>query len=372
VAGWQSYPQCNGLVSHKIWIDVLTPKQILFFKPLVELLKERGCSILATSRRYRELEPLARMHGLDLQYVGERGGKSLKEQLAATIERAKSILPIVDDFMPDVAVSVASPVCARVAFGLGVRHVAVNDSPHSVVVGKLALPLSQRLLTPWIIPYSAWARFGLTRREIRRYRALDPAAWLKRESKPGPVPPLNPQRKTITVRLEETHAPYMKDKDMDWADAVLQTLEGSFADCNVVVLCRYGDQLDAVRAKYGSRFTVPEYVVDGRALLELTDLFIGMGGTMTTESAMMGVPTISMFQGDLYTERYLSSAGLLTKTHSLKSMVAHARRFLSGNYKNRLRKRARSLLDWMEDPVPIIASELLNGPENEGRTSIPN
>lgn len=348
------------MAARKIWFDVLTPKQVLFFKPLIDLLKEKGSTILATSRRYRELEPLARMHGLELRYIGERGGPTPREQLIATIEREMSVLPIVDGFGPDLAVSVASPVCARIAFGLGVKHIAINDSPHSVVVGKLSLPLSKRLLTPWIIPYSAWACFGLKRKEITRYRALDPAAWLKRDSKRGPVPPLDTERKTITVRLEETHAPYMKGKDKEWVDAVLRTLEERFTGCNVVVLCRYGDQLEAVKKKYGSRFMVPDDVVDGRALLELTDVFIGMGGTMTTESAMMGVPTISMFQGVLYTERYLARAGLLTKTYSPESMAALARRYLSGNYKGRFKKRARALLDWMEDPVPRIASELLN------------
>jgi Protein of unknown function (DUF354). len=32
---------------------------------------------------------------------------------------------------------------------------------------------------------------------------------------------------------------------------------------------------------------------DGKYLLNNTDIFIGSGGTMTAESALMGVPTIS-------------------------------------------------------------------------------
>ncbi len=32
---------------------------------------------------------------------------------------------------------------------------------------------------------------------------------------------------------------------------------------------------------------------DGKYLLNNTDMFIGSGGTMTAESALMGVPTIS-------------------------------------------------------------------------------
>ncbi|TLY09586.1 MAG: DUF354 domain-containing protein [Thaumarchaeota archaeon] len=124
----------------KVWIDVLTPKQILFFKPVVDLLKKKDCEVLATSRHYREVEPLARMHGFDLTYVGERGGKELNLQLKASLERQQDLLPLVESSEPDVSVSVASADCARISFGLGIRHVAVNDSPHSVVAGKLSLP----------------------------------------------------------------------------------------------------------------------------------------------------------------------------------------------------------------------------------------
>ena len=34
----------------KIWIDMLTPKQVLFFEPVIKALKERGDEIVVTSR----------------------------------------------------------------------------------------------------------------------------------------------------------------------------------------------------------------------------------------------------------------------------------------------------------------------------------
>ncbi len=43
-----------------------------------------------------------------------------------------------------------------------------------------------------------------------------------------------------------------------------------------------------------------------------------MGGTMTTEAALIGVPAVSAFQGaELYTEKYLLSKGLLLKARSV-------------------------------------------------------
>src|SRR5438445_13178657 len=106
------------------------------------------------------------MHGFDLTFIGERGGKERGNQLKASLERQRNMLPLVESFGPDVAASVASADCARISFGLGFKHISINDSPHSLVAGKLSLPLSYHLLTPWIIRFSACGLLVITRRSI--------------------------------------------------------------------------------------------------------------------------------------------------------------------------------------------------------------
>ncbi|MDA4127299.1 MAG: DUF354 domain-containing protein [Thaumarchaeota archaeon] len=339
----------------RVWFDILTPKQILFFGPVVRELESSGAEVLATSRRYREVGPLAERAGLALRYVGDRGTKGQEEQLLAATRRQAEMISIVRDFGPSVAVSIASAVCARVAFGLGIKHVAVNDSPHSEVAGRLSLPLSYHLLCPWVIPYRAWERFGLQKKQVTTYHALDPAAWLKREPLRGPVPKLDSKEKTITVRIQESDAPYLAKADMGWTDKVLGSLLNAFPDVNLVALCRYDYQVDEVKSKFGSKCIVPDEVVSGHDLLAATDVFIGMGGTMTAEAALMGVPAISAFQGSLYTDSYLESVGLLVRARDATSVVSHAKRLVTDSYKAGHVRKAKRILDSMEDPVPKIA-----------------
>ncbi len=344
----------------RFWFDVLTPKQLLLFNPVIQELKARDHQVLATSRHYREVEQLAAMLGVELKFVGSRGGKGTYDQLRASLERMNSMLPLVADFQPDASVSVASADCARISFGIRVKHVAVSDSPHSVIAGKLSLPFSQHLLTPWVIPYIAWYRFGLQRSEITKYHALDPAAWLKREARSkGPEIKVEPGKPTILVRLEESYAPYMIGTDQGWTGKVLQRLSDEFKDCNLIALCRYQDQLEMVKSTFGDTFYVPEKVVDGAGLIRQSDVFIGMGGTMTTEAALIGVPTVSAYQGSgLYTERYLLSMGLLLKTHHLDALARLVRKSLTRKYQDHCKRKAKRLLDSMEDPVEKIAGYL--------------
>jgi uncharacterized protein len=339
----------------RVWVDLLTPKQVLFFRPVIESLRESGVEVLATSRRYREVGPLADRAGLRLEYVGDRGHRGQEDQLLAATNRQAEMIPLVKGFGPQVAMSIASAVCARIAFGLNIKHVAVNDSPHSEVAGRLSIPLSYHLLCPWVIPYKAWEPFGIGRNQVSTYHALDPAAWLKREPLHGPVPDVDSGKKTITVRVQESDAPYLAKSDLKWVDKVLESLLASFPDANLVALCRYDYQVEEVRAKFGSRWIVPDEVVSGHDLLAKTDLFVGMGGTMNAEAALMGVPTISAFQGSLYTDRYLASVGLLERALTPSALVAKATRLLAGSFKERYARKAKRVLDSMEDPVPKIA-----------------
>ncbi len=345
----------------RYWFDLITPKQILFFRPAIEALRKDGHQVLATSRRYREVEQLAGMQGLELSFAGSRGGKDPLEQLRLSLERMEVLLPVVADFAPDASVSVASGDCARISFGLRVRHIAANDSPHSLVAGRLSLPLSHHLITPWIIPYSAWSRFGIVRKQISRYRALDPAAWLKRRPRGAsrPTGGKNAGRATILVRLEESYAPYLAGSDESWTARILTRLSRDFEGENLVALCRYEDQLSSVKERFGKSFDVPERVVDGATMIESSDVFVGMGGTMTTEAALLGVPAVSAFQGaELYTERYLLSKGLLLKARSAAEVSKCVRMSLRPEYAKRFRRRARALLDWMEDPVERVTKYL--------------
>ena len=57
---------------------------------------------------------------------------------------------------------------------------------------------------------------------------------------------------------------------------------------------------------------------DGKHLLNNTDIFIGSGGTMTAESALMGIPTISYNAVPNIIENYLVKKHLGKKRNKSK------------------------------------------------------
>ncbi|MCP8308625.1 MAG: DUF354 domain-containing protein [archaeon] len=343
----------------KVWIDILTPKQALFFKPLIEELKREGHEVLSTSRLYREVNQLSKKIGLESIIVGKHGGGSLYGKLISSSERINHLADLVDEWKPNFAISFSSPECARVAYGLNIKHICINDSPHAQSVAKLTIPLSHILLTPWIIPYSAWTCYGISHNKIIRYKALDPVAWLKR-IKPHDLEsldlPIDRAKKTIVIRLEESFASYLLGLNNKWSDDLLKGMSNRFQDNNIVVLCRYEQQLSKILKNYGDKFIIPKEVVIGFKLLKNTDSFIGMGGTMTAESALMGVPTISAYKGkDTYVEDYLIRKKLIVKPRTIKGILKNVERLVDERKKAFIKRRAEDLLKKMEDPIEKIS-----------------
>jgi predicted glycosyltransferase len=263
---------------------------------------------------------------------------------------------VVKQSSPEMAVTFSSPEGSRVAFGLGIRHIGFNDSPHAEAVAKLTIPLTSKLYCPWVIPRTAWSGYGIAKKNIVQYRALDPAAWLKHEED---MPEVKQDKKTILVRLEESKASYIADKKIGTAKMIDVFVNKLWRSANIVMLCRYEDQIAEMESYYGDKVQVLKDVVDGTALIKSTQLFVGAGGTMTAEAALLGKPTISISPIQFYTQRYLVKSGLVRRAVNSKSLVSLCRKMISDErYVQVQKKKAVQILRSMEDPTERMLSAL--------------
>lgn len=346
----------------KIWIDFLTPKHLLFFAKLAERLRKAGHKVLMTTRAHREVLGLMKLKNIDAVVVGGYG-HTLKEKLMASIERMRELVSIVSDFSPEIAISYSSPEAARVAFGLGMPHYSVNDSPHAVHVAKLTLPLSDKLFHPWVIPKDIWTQFGISPERIFPYRGIDQVAWI-RDFKPDKsyikqlgIPT---DKDIILIRESEVFASYLLGfvkSPAPTTDGILPSLMDKFKDAIFVISPRYENQIDYIKNRYQSdRVIVLDTVVDGANLIYFSKVFIGGGGTMTGEAALLGKPTISVFpKSGLYVLEYLIDLGVTFRPNSIEELIALVGRMLKDDdFIAEIKLRSESLMKSMEDPIDTI------------------
>ncbi len=329
----------------KIWIDILTPKQLLFAESIIEKLSKKH-RILCTSRSYEEVSNLAKIRKFSLIYAGKHGGIERSKKLKASNLRVKKLIPIIEKFGPELTISFCSPEAARISFGLGIRHIAFCDSPHAEAVMRLTVPLIQKMLILWIIPKKEFSKYGIDQKNIISYKAIDAHITIKRKI----VQKSNlfkKNKKNILIRVEEEEAAYAskQNKSIPIINAIIRNF-----DEDIVILARYKNQRENLKRKFGDKVTVLKMAYDGKTLLENTDVFIGSGGTMTGESAILGIPTISYNAVPNIIEKYLVKNNLVKRETDHQKIVKILEKIFKSSKKEYKLKAAR-FSNSMEDPI---------------------
>jgi len=328
---------------------VLTPKQLLFFEPMIHQLSKKN-QILTTTRNYREASELAKIRKFNMKIVGKHGGSENYGKLSASIERMGELSKIIKKFKPDLTVSFCSPDASRVAFGLGIKHVGFCNAPHSIAVMKLSLPLLTKLLIPKHISKKEFEKFGINISNIIQYNAMDEYIIVKNKSKNIKLPKLNlKKKKNILFRTYETQASYVKNlKEFDTINAI-KIIASKFQDYNIIILGRYSEQIKKLKRELKGNVIVLDKVVDSEAILSITDIFVGSGGTMTSESALRGIPTISYDGVPNLDEKYLVKKGLVIRCKNYKKLPSIIELILQKDEKI-IKNKAKKFLDAMDNP----------------------
>jgi predicted glycosyltransferase len=333
----------------RIWIDILTPKQLLFFRPMATNLRKKH-KLLCTTREYGEVKPLIKIHNFDLKIVGKYGEENF-DKLKCYTDRIQKFIPMIKKFDPDLVISHGSPEAARIAFGLRIKHVMFTDAPHSEAVMRLTLPFVYKLLTTRIIPKKEYTCYGIKSKDIIHYNAIDAAYMLKHNKlKSKTIFPIEKGKKTILIRMVEEQASYYKKK----VDIIpmIKIIQKEFPSYNIVVIARYNSQRKRLKNIFGNKIKILGMMHDGKLLLENTDVFIGSGGTMTYESALMGIPTISYNPIPNLTEQYLVKKRLAKRETQPENILQATKKLLGAKHKNK--KLAKQIVSQMDDPYNTL------------------
>ena len=334
----------------KIWFDILTPKQYLFFEYFIQKLRKQH-KIFCTSRKYEQVNGIRKFGSINPVIVGKHGGKNNVNKLLASLERSKLLTKRIERSDPDLLVSFCSPEASRVAFGLGIPHIAFSDSPHAKAVMKLSLPYATKLLTPWIIPKRDFAEFGIDDRNIIKYRAIDAAVIIKNYKKSKQKK--SNAKKIILIRPEETEAAYITKKSK--TVKIIKKIVEKFPDEQKIVLSRYKDQSCNLKKIFGASIFLLSRPVNGKELLSKVDCFVGSGGTMTAESGLLGIPTISLNAIPNRIEDYLVKKKIIVRSDNPDKISKEIFQSLNNaQISSKRKKNAKKLVATFEDPYQVL------------------
>jgi len=283
----------------KVWIDLSNSPHPLLFEPIASRLQEAGADVAVTVRDHAQTGELARERWPEARVIGGPSPAGRAAKARALGDRALDLVRWARAGRPDVALShnsYAQIIAARLA---GVPAVTAMDFEHQPA-NHVAFRLARRILLPQALPPGAVARQGARVRKVVRYPGLKEELTLASFTPdPAVVERLGIERGDGTVlvvaRTPPTGASYHRfENPLFWES--LRVLDHQ-PRVRCVVLARGTAEAERIERMGLANAIVPRRAIDSRSLLCEADLFIGAGGTMTREAALLGLPTLSAFAG---------------------------------------------------------------------------
>ncbi|MEM2542897.1 MAG: DUF354 domain-containing protein [Candidatus Korarchaeum sp.] len=326
----------------KVWIDIVNEANARFWR---RFLSKYGGPVLLTARRKGSLLELlsAMLPNVEVIPVGEWGAGD-HEKLLRFAERVKGLTSILEGEDVGSAISKGSVEQARVAFGLRIPYIAMNDNdlaPH--VVTKLTFPLASVSIVPECFS-------GPTYGETLRFRGVFEVAHVLDYMERG-------EFAGSDLGLDE--GSYLILRDPPAASHYLR--EGFPVEGVIRKIAELG--VPTVRITRDGFVELPSgermrAALDGISIISKSAGVISGGGTMVREAALLGVPSISLFpREEPCVSRVLMEAGLMLKAEP-KDLVEVYRKMRRDWESGSLKERALEFLKTCEDPVDVAIDVL--------------
>jgi uncharacterized protein len=297
----------------RVWVDIENPPQVQYLTPLASAFADAGADVVVTARDYGATYDLLEARGIPFRRVGSSYGKEKWRKATGLATRTGALVRTVGGRRPDVVVH-AGRAPALAASVLRIPSFCFLD--YEFVDVAVARVTRSFVVHPRVIPASAF-----TRRGVREDRLLDYDGLKEHLTFAGTdlaaVEPLELEGSAdgcsrILVRppAEESH--YYRSESGSVARALVAYLAEQDG-VQVVFSPRSADQASYLD---DLSWQVQPIVVAGSTpflpLLYSVDAVVASGGTMAREAAYLGIPSYSIFQGDVgAVDRHLESLGRL-------------------------------------------------------------
>ncbi|MFI3137760.1 MAG: DUF354 domain-containing protein [Methylococcaceae bacterium] len=290
----------------KIWFELSNSPHINMFAAMIRDL-EREHEVIITCRPLANTIDLLDLHGFNYTVIGIHYGGKLSAKLFGFPIRVMQLRQFLADKHIDVAISQSSfhsPVVARL---LGVPSIYMNDNEHAM--GNIpAFICANTIMVPEFLALEKLQKQGANPKKIIQYPGVKEGIYLweldERLSKTRTHNAINKAKKVVYIRPEPWTAQYYKGSRNFLDEIVL----GMKEQVDIVLLPRGKEQGVYYQTPLFSGIRVVTSALDIADIAPDCDLFIGAGGTMTREMAVLGIPTISVYQDELLdVDRYLLS-----------------------------------------------------------------
>ncbi len=333
----------------KIWFDLTNSPHINFFRQLIEELQAEGHEVIITCRPLANTVDLLDLYGMKYTVVGKHYGKSSYKKALGFFVRVRQLRRFLKEAKVDVGISQSSFYSPIAGFLAGVPTIYTNDNEHAAG-NKISFLFANRIFIPEFIPKSNVVNAFVKENKVTQYPGVKEGIYLWKKYKGFKLD--TSQLDKIYIRTEPQLAQYYSGK-LNFMDAIIKDLKDRH---QIVILPRTDDQADYYSSEEFSGVTVCRKPLPFEEIAKDCLLFIGAGGTMTREMAVIGIPTISVYQDELLdVDKFLIKEGIMI--HDTNLTAAKVEQILQ---EVKSKEANPVLLEKGEKTYYMIKNELIN------------
>ncbi|AFK21257.1 DUF354 domain-containing protein (plasmid) [Haloferax mediterranei ATCC 33500] len=289
-----------------ILITIQHPAHVHFFKHAIDEFEARGHEVHVRALDKDVALALLDEYGIEYEVLGSRGG-SLPRVALSTLAIEYRLYREAKEIQPDVMAAIGGFEASHVAQLVGAKCVVFTDTEHATLSNALTFPFADEVATPGCYHDDAGPNHY-------RYPSYHELAYLHPDRfDPDPSTlddlPVDADDTYAVLRLVSWGAAH------DVGDAGLDRLTelvGRLEDAGATVLVSAED--DALPPELdGYDIDIDPHLI--HHVLAYADLFVGESGTMASESAVLGTPTVYVHSAAPGLMRDLASFDLLYGYH---------------------------------------------------------
>jgi predicted glycosyltransferase len=305
----------------RIWIDLDNSPHVPLFRPVIEELGRRGVECVVTARDFAQTASLLEFWGIPHTLIGKHGGKNKVNKVTNLFERAVQLRKYIKDKSVDLALSHGSRTQLLASRFMGIESVLMMDYEYTeATIFKL---FSNHILVPEYIPDSRLQSVDIDLKKVVRYPGFKEELYLS-DFKPEPGLRsdlgIGDDRILVTIRppaMEGNYHDSLSERILLEILGKLTAVEAAYP----LIVGRTKKDRDFLEEHFKGKMRFLENAVDGLQLIWSSDIFISGGGSMNRESALLGVPTYSIFTGRKpYLDEHLAGEGKLTFIDTLEKI----------------------------------------------------
>src|SRR5881394_1242243 len=186
----------------RIWIDMTASAHVLVFRPLIQLMRERGDDVEITARDYAQTLQLLELHGLEAEVVGRHGGRSRVQKARQMTHRLGALRRWAKPRNFDVALAHGSHELTITARRLGIPSSTTFDYEFAKLQHQLGCRAATKVVVPDAIPPERLEPYGVRPPKLVRYPGLKEEYYLAGfEPDDAPLSQLGVDRDRVLVVL---------------------------------------------------------------------------------------------------------------------------------------------------------------------------